>query len=130
MDSLKILKHIAKKISELDEKVVEVFIHSDTPDDPLKKDEIYFICHLLDPDITHDLEVFNDKGTLWSLEIMEKIAPIIEELDIGSEIIITPFNYKLYSQGEYGKYYITLYLKEGYSPVLQTADKKFKHDDL
>jgi hypothetical protein len=126
MDSLKILKDIALKISEMDEKIVEVFIHSDSPSDPLKNEEVYFICHLLDPEITHDLDVFNDKGTLWSIEITEKIMPYLEELNIKPEIIIMPFNYKLYSQGEYGEYYITLYLKEGYTPVLETADQKIK----
>ncbi|GAB6161493.1 hypothetical protein JCM12298_06520 [Desulfothermus naphthae] len=126
MKSLSILKKIAKKIASLDNRVVEVFIHSDFPKDPLKDDEVYFVCHLLDPEITHDLNVFNEKGTMWSLEILDKLSPFLEEINFIPEVIIMPFNYKLYLQGEYGKYYITLYLKEGYTPVLDAADQFLK----
>ncbi len=65
-------------------------------------------------------------GTIWSLEITEKLTPFLEEINLNPEVIIMPFNYKLYSQGEYGEYYITLYLKEGYSSVFETADKVVK----
>ncbi|GAB6888139.1 hypothetical protein JCM13304A_16370 [Desulfothermus okinawensis JCM 13304] len=126
MKSLEILKKVAEKIVSLDKRVVEVFIHSDSPKDPLKTDEIYLVCHLLDPEITHDLDAFDDMGTIWSLEITEKLTPFLEEINLNPEVIIMPFNYKLYSQGEYGEYYITLYLKEGYSSVFETADKVVK----
>ncbi len=125
--SLNILKKIAERIASLDERVVEVFIHSDFPKDPLKKDEVYMVCHLLDPEITHNIDVFDEKGTSWSIEMTEKLSSFLEDIKINSEIIIVPFNYILYAQGEYGKYYITLYLKEGYTPVLETADEVIKN---
>ena len=128
MNSLEVLKQIAKKIAELDDKIVEVFIHSDTPHDPLEADEIYLVCHLLDHGITHDLEIFNDKGTSWSIEIREKVLPLIEKLHLNSEIIIVPFNYKLYAQNEYGKYFITVYLKRDFCPILETADLVVKEN--
>jgi len=126
MKSLDILKDIAKKIASLDERIVEVFIHSDSPKDPLKGDEVYFVCHLLDPEITRNLDAFDEKGTMWSVEITEKLIPFLEEINFGPEVVIMPFNYQLYSQGEYGQYYITLYLKDGYTPVLDTADQIVK----
>ncbi len=124
MDSLEKLRSLARRIGELDDRVVEVFVHSDVPRDPLKGDEVYLVCHLLDPEITHDMEVFDDRGMLWSLDLSEKLLPEIEQLGIEKEVIIMPFSYPLYFQGEYGKYYMTLYLKEGYSPILETADKR------
>lgn len=126
MKSLDILKDIAEKIASLDERVVEVFIHSDSPKDPLKGDEVYLVCHLLDPEITRNLDAFDEKGTMWSVEITEKLIPFLEEINFGPEVVIMPFNYQLYSQGEYGQYYITLYLKDGYTPILETADQIVK----
>lgn len=126
MKSLDILKKIAEKIASLDDRIVEVFIHSDSPKDPLKSDEVYFVCHLLDPEITRNLDVFDEKGTMWSLEITEKLNPFLEEINFDPEVVIMPFNYQLYLQGEYGKYYITLYLKDGYTPILETADQHLK----
>ncbi len=124
VSSVEKLKKLAQQIINLDDRVVEVFVHSDVPQDPFKADEVYLVCHLLDPEITYDVDVFNDRGMLWSLEISEKLQSSIEEMGITQEIIIMPFNFQLYSQGEYGRYYLTLYLKEGYSPILETADKK------
>ncbi len=118
------LKKLAEEIRKLDEKVVEVFVHSDVPQDPLKSDEVYLVCHLLDPEITYNIDVFNDRGMMWSLEVSEKLYSFIDELGIQKEIIIMPFNFQLYSQGEYGKYYLTLYLREGYSPILETVDRR------
>ncbi|ACV69399.1 hypothetical protein [Desulfohalobium retbaense] len=121
---LKILQDLAKDIAELDERIVEVFIHSDAPRDPFDAEEIYLVCSLTDPEIANDIEVYNDAGFAWSLEMQDKIEPLREAHGIGPEIILAPFNFVLHAEGEYGEYYSTLFLREGYAPVLKMADEQ------
>lgn len=120
------LKAVAEKIAEYDDRVLEVFVHSDTPRDPLQGDEVDLVCHLADPGITQDVNVYNDQGFAWGLEMAEKIQPTREEQDIEAEIIVSPFNFQMHDAGEYGEYYHSLFLKSGFDPVLEVADKQKK----
>ncbi len=120
------LKVVAEKIADLDDRVIEVFVHSDTPRDPLKDDEVDMVCHLADPGITQDLNVYNDQGFAWGLDIAEQILPFVNEQHIETEIIVSPFNFQMHDAGEYGEYYHSLFLKSGFDPVLEVADKQKK----
>ncbi len=120
------LKELGSKIAELDSRITEVFIHSDTPKDPFSGDEIFLVCHLTDPDFTRDMKAFEEKGHPWSLEISETAQSLAQELGIQQEVIVTPFNFAFHANNEYGQYYLTLYLKEGYEPILDRADTERK----
>ena len=120
------LQTLASRLAELDHKIIEVFIHSDSPTDPLKNDEIYLVCHLADPQITNDLDYYNEESFGWGLEMAEQIEPLKEELEIDNEIIISPFNFQLHLNDEYGEYYHTLFIKEGFTPILEVADEQKK----
>jgi hypothetical protein len=115
---------VARHIARLDERVLEIFIHSDLPRDPLNNDEVHLVCHLADHDISNDLDRYNDEGYLWGLDMQERISQVLSEEGIESEVIITPFNFRLHEEGEYGCYYHTLFLREGFTPVLELADQK------
>ena len=122
--SLERLGRVAQSIAQQDERVLEVFIHSDVPRDPLQSDEIHLVCHLADHAISNDLDEYNDRGYLWGLDMQEQIGRVLTEEGIENEVIITPFNFQLHDEGEYGGYYHTLYLKTGFTPVLDLADQK------
>jgi len=126
------LKKVAQRIAKLDDRILEVFVHSDTPKDPLQGEEVDLVCHLADPNITQDLETYNDQGYAWGLDMAENIRPVAEELNIEAEIIVTPFNFQMHDAGEYGEYYHSLFLKSGFDPVLDAADqqKKNREDDM
>lgn len=121
------LKIVAERIAELDDRVIEVFVHSDAPRDPLQADEVDLVCHLADPSITQDLDAYNDQGFAWGLDMAEKIQPVLEEQGIDIEVIISPFNFQMHDAGEYGEYYHSLFLKPGFEPVLDAADQQKKN---
>ena len=121
------LKKMAERIAELDDRVLEVFVHSDAPQDPLQGDEVDLVCHLADPNITQDLEAYNDQGFAWGLEMAENIRSLAEELDLDAEVIVTPFNFQMHDAGEYGEFYHSLFLKAGFEPVLEAADAQKKN---
>jgi hypothetical protein len=120
------LHTLASRLAELDDKIIEVFIHSDAPTDPLKNEEIYLVCHLADPRITNDIDYYNEESFSWGLDMAEQLEPLKEELDIQNEIIISPFNFHLHLNDEYGEYYHTLFIKEGFTPILELADEQKK----
>jgi hypothetical protein len=122
--SLKRLGKIARHIARLDERVLEVFIHSEVPRDPLENEELHLVCHLADHAISNDLDRYNDEGYLWGLEMQERISHVLAEEGIENEVILTPFNFRLHEDGEYGSYYHTLFLKEGFTPIIELADQK------
>ncbi|MCF8086108.1 MAG: hypothetical protein K9J48_04370 [Desulfohalobiaceae bacterium] len=122
--SLKRLGNVARQIASLDNRVLEVFIHSEVARDPLENDEVHLVCHLADHAISNDLDRYNDEGYLWGLEMQERISQVLAEEGIENEVIITPFNFRLHEDGEYGSYYHTLYLREGFTPVVELADRK------
>lgn len=122
--SFKKLHTLASRLAELDEKIIEIFIHSDAPTDPLKNDEIYLVCHLADPRITNDIDYYNEESFSWGLDMAEQIEALKDELSIEKEIIISPFNFQLHSSDEYGAYYHTLFIKEGFTPILEMADEQ------
>ncbi|MDZ7760572.1 MAG: hypothetical protein U5L00_09985 [Desulfovermiculus sp.] len=126
-DSFEKLKKAAARIAELDERVIEIFVHSDTPKDPLQNEEVDLVCHLADPNITQDLDAYNDEGFAWGLDMAEKIRSDLEELGINTEVIISPFNFQMHDSGEYGEYYYSLFLKPGFDPVLEVADQQKKN---
>ena len=126
-DSFEKLKKAADRIAELDERVIEVFVHSDTPRDPLQNEEVDLVCHLADPNITQDLDAYNDEGFAWGLDMAEKIRPDVEELGINAEVIVSPFNFQMHDSGEYGEYFHSLFLKTGFDPVLEAADRQKKN---
>lgn len=127
--SLEKLKKVARHVAELDERVLEVFIHSEVPRDPLENDEIYLVCHLADHGISNDMDRYDDEGYLWGLDIQERIGQVLSEEGIGNEVIVTPFNFRLHEEGEYGAYYHTLFLREGFTPVIELADQKKRSKD-
>jgi hypothetical protein len=51
---------------------------------------------------------------------------VIDTLGIELEVVVSAFNFKLYNAGEYGSYFHTLFLRDGYTPVLQLADQQQK----
>ncbi len=122
--SLERLGRVARHIASLDSRVLEVFIHSEVPRDPLENDEVYLVCHLADHAISNDLDRYNDEGYLWGLDMQERISQVLAEEGIENEVIVAPFNFRLHEDGEYGSYYHTLYLKEGFTPVVELADQK------
>ena len=122
--SLRRLGRVAREIARLDERVLEVFIHSDVPRDPLEQEEIHLVCHLADHAISNDLDECNDRGYLWGLEIQDRISQTLSGEGIENEVIITPFNFRLHEEGEYGSYYHTLFIREGFTPVIELADQK------
>lgn len=121
------LKKVAQKISEIDDRVIEVFVHSDSPRDPLQGDEVDLVCHLANPGITQDLDAYNDEGFAWGLDMAEQIQPLISDQDIQTEIIVSPFNFQMHASGEYGEYYHSLFIKSGFDPVLEAADQQKKN---
>lgn len=121
--SLRRLGRVAREIARLDERVLEVFIHSDVPRDPLEQEEIHLVCHLADHAISNDLDEYNDRGYLWGLEIQDRISQTLSGEGIENEVIITPFNFRLHEEGEYGSYYHTLFIREGFTPVIELADR-------
>lgn len=125
-NEIKKLKRMAQSLAELDDRILEVFIHSDSPKNPFSSDEIYLVCHLAEPGVTYDTRIYNDEGFNWGLEIAEKMEPVLKELDINQEVIISPFNFELHEHNEYGAYYQTLFLKDGYQPILEVADREKK----
>ncbi|MEF8824064.1 MAG: hypothetical protein V5B78_08440 [Desulfohalobiaceae bacterium] len=129
VQSLEKLKNVARHIAGLDERVLEVFIHSDVPRDPLENDEIYLVCHLADHGISNDMDRYDDEGYLWGLDIQERIGQVLSEKGIENEVIVTPFNFRLHEEGEYGTYYHTLFLREGFTPVIELADQKKQSKD-
>ncbi len=120
------LQILAERIAELDDRVIEVFVHSDSPKDPLGAEEVFLVCHVGDPTISNDLELYEGEGYGWGLEMQEGLQPVIETLGIELEVVVSAFNFKLYNAGEYGSYFHTLFLREGYTPVLQLADQQQK----
>jgi len=124
VQSLERLKTVARHIAGVDERVLEVFIHSDVPRNPMENDEIYLVCHLADHGISNDLDRYNDEGYLWGLDIQEQISQILAEEGIENEVIVSPFNFRLHEEGEYGTYYHTLFLREGFTPVIELADRR------
>jgi len=129
VQSLEKLKKVARHIAGLDDRVLEVFIHSDVPRDPLENDEIYLVCHLADHGISNDMDRYDDEGYLWGLDIQERIGQVLSEEGIENEVIVTPFNFRLHEEGEYGIYYHTLFLREGFTPVIELADQKKQSKD-
>ncbi len=129
VQSLEKLKKVARYIAGLDDRVLEVFIHSDVPRDPLENDEIYLVCHLADHGISNDMDRYDDEGYLWGLDIQERIGQVLSEEGIENEVIVTPFNFRLHEEGEYGIYYHTLFLREGFTPVIELADQKKQSKD-
>lgn len=121
---LKQLQGLAKDIAALDERIVEVFIHSDAPRDPFEAEEIYLVCSLTEPEIANSLEVYNDTGFTWSLEMQENVESLRHKWEVTPEVIVAPFNFVLHAEGEYGEYYSTLFLQDGYTPVLKMADEQ------
>lgn len=121
---LKQLQGLAKDIAALDGRIVEVFIHSDAPRDPFGAEEIYLVCSLTDPEIANSLEAYNDAGFTWSLEIQEHVESLRHKWGVPPEVIVAPFNFVLHAEGEYGEYYATLFIQDGYTPVLKMADEQ------
>jgi len=121
--NLSTLKKLALRLAGMDERIIEVFIHSDTPKDPFRNEEIYLVCHLGEPRITNDMETYNDEGFAWGLEMSEALQPVLEEMDIDKEVVVTPFNFELHEQNEYGDYYQTLFIRDGFDPILKIADE-------
>ena len=126
MKGIKKLQELARRIAELDARITEVFIHDDAPRDPLQGDELSLVCHVADPAINRDEAAYQEAGYQWDLEMSEAAQPIARELDITQEVIVTPFNFQMHANGEYGEYYVTLYLKEGYDPILEVTDKRLR----
>lgn len=127
--SLKSLFGLAEDIASLDERILEIFIHADSKKDPLSGEEIYLVCHLADPAITNDIAAYDESAVGWSLDMSEAMQHILEKRDIRQEVILTPFNFRLHERGEYGSYYITLFLREGYKPILEIADEQKKEKE-
>jgi hypothetical protein len=125
-NEIKTLKKVALALADLDHRILEVFIHSDSPKNPFQSEEIYLVCHLAEPGMTYDSRVYNDEGFNWGLDMAEKMEPMLDELGISQEVIISPFNFELHEHNEYGDYYQTLYLKDGYQPILEVADREKK----
>jgi hypothetical protein len=115
---------VARRIAELDDRVLEVFIHSDVPRNPLESDEIHLVCHLADHAISNNLDRYNDEGYLWGLNMQERLSQVLADEGIENEVIVTPFNFRLHEEGEYGAYYHTLFLREGFTPVIELADRQ------
>ena len=123
-NSLKKLEKLAFELKKLDENIIEIFVHTNKPMDPLKFDELYLVCILNDFKMMHDFNYHTEEGTNWSIDTSEKLAPFIEELGIRSEVVIVPFNYQLFEEGEYGEYYKILYIEENYKPILELLDSQ------
>ncbi len=123
-NSLKKLERLASELAGLEKNIIEIFVHSNKPVDPLKFDEVYLICVMDDFKMMNDLDYHTEEGFNWSVEMSEKLTPFIEELGIRNEVIITPFNHQLYEEGEYGEYYQVLFIKEDYTPILELLDKQ------
>lgn len=123
-NSIEKLEKLASELAKLDENIIEVFIHAKKPLDPLKEEEVYLVCLLADPQMTNDLDYHNEEGFNWSVEISERLSPLIQKLGIQSEIVVTPFNRQLYEDGEYGEYYRTLFIKKDHTPILELLDEQ------
>jgi len=128
-NSLKKLTGLAEAIAELDARILEIFIHADSRKDPLAGEEIYLVSHLAEPSITNDIEVYDEAAVDWSLDMGEAISPLLDEQGIEQEVILTPFNYRLHERGEYGSFYVTLFIKKGYRPILEIADELKRKKD-
>lgn len=98
-------------------------MHDDAPRDPFAGDENFLVCHVADPSINRDEEAYKKADYQWGLDMSDAIQPVAKELGIKQEVVVTPFNFKMYPNGEYGQYYATLFLKEGYKPILEKADE-------
>ncbi len=123
----KTLEKLAQAIVEADPRVIEIIIHQDTPNLPLQSDEIFLVCYLNHYGMTNDVNVYEEEAFSWGIDIYEKVADRIKELGLSEkEIIITPFNFKLHRQNEYGKYFRSLFIKDGYEPILSNADRELK----
>lgn len=129
MKGMKLLRELAARIAQMDDRITEVFIHGDTPKDPFKGEEIFLICHVADPEINRDEQAFEDAGYQWGLDISEAVQPMAQELGIEQEVIVNPFNFEMYNNGEYGQYYATLFLREGFEPILDRADRERKEQE-
>lgn len=126
MKGLETLKSVALRIADLDTRITEVFIHNDSPRDPFVGDEISLVCHVADPAISRDEAAYEEEGYQWELNMSEAAQPIAKESGLKQALIVTPFNFEMHASGEYGQYYATLYLKEGYQPILEMADQRLK----
>lgn len=127
IEQFKTLEKLARAIAKADTRVIEVIIHQDTPNLPLESDEIFLVCYLNHYGMTNDLKVYEEEAFSWGIDIYEKVSERIEELGLGDkEIIITPFNFELHRQNEYGKYFRSLFIQEGYEPILSIADRELK----
>ncbi|MCF8038367.1 MAG: helix-turn-helix domain-containing protein [Desulfohalobiaceae bacterium] len=123
----KTLEKLAQAIVKADPRVIEVIIHQDTPNSPLASDEVFLVCYLNHYGITNDLTVYEEEAFSWGIDIYEKVAGRIAELGLSEkEIIITPFNFDLHRQNEYGKYFRSLFIQDGYEPILSIADRELK----
>jgi hypothetical protein len=132
VSKIQLLKDLAAQVADKDERIIEVFMHDDAPRDPFAGEEIFLVCYVADPSINRDEQAYDAAGHPWELGMSEAIQPIAREMGITQEIVVTPFNFELHANGEYGKYYATLFLKEGYEPILEKADKlrTSQEDDL
>lgn len=126
MKGLETLKSVALRIADLDTRITEVFIHNDSPRNPFVGDELSLVCYIADPAMSRDEAAYEAEGYQWELNMTEEVQPIAEEFGLRQALIVTPFNFEMHANGEYGQYYATLYLKEGYQPILEVADQRLK----
>ena len=127
LEQFKKLEKVAQAIAEADPNVIEVLIHQDRPHPPLDAEEIYLVCYLNNYEMTNDLSVYEEEAYTWEMEITENIESALKKLRLeDKEFIITPFNFELHRQNEYGEYFRTLFIKPGFEPVLTVADRELK----
>ena len=124
------LEKVAQAIAEADPNVIEVIIHQDKAQPPLEGEEIFLVCYLNHYEMTHDLSVYEEEAYTWEMDIAENIESVIKKLGLDDkDIIITPFNFELHRQDEYGQYFRTLFIKPGFEPVLKVADRELKKQE-
>lgn len=127
LEQFKKLEKVAQAIVEADPNVIEVLIHQDRPHAPLDAEEIYLVCYLNNYEMTHDLSAYEEEAYTWEMDITENIESALKKLRLDDkDIIITPFNFELHRQNEYGEYFRTLFIKPGFEPVLTVADRELK----
>jgi hypothetical protein len=126
VQDIKRLKKLASRIAAMDHRIMEVFIHSDCPGNPYQTDQIQLVCHIADPEMNRDLLALDDLGRQWAMDLSEAARHIAATMGIRQNIAVTPFNFELYADGEYGDYYGTLFIKDGCEPILEWSDREWQ----
>ena len=130
LEQFKKLEKLAIAIAEADLNIIEVIVHQDKTQPPLDAEEIFLVCYLNNYEMTNNLAVYEEESFTWAMDITENIESVIEDLGLADkDIVITPFNFELNRQNEYGQYFRTLFIKPGFEPVLTVADKELKKQE-